>query len=78
MSEEDKRTIGEICANDPCFSPTTCEFCKAIGEILGLEPLAPSSSSESLLNGSENTSILGEDEMKDSMYRELVIANYRL
>ena len=44
MPEEAKDlTIGEICANDPCFSgPKFCDFCKSIND---LGPSAPSSSS---------------------------------
>ena len=69
-------TIGEICAimatsneckNLPDHIPESqkkfCVFCKSISD---LESLEPSSSSESLLNGSKNTSILGE--VKDSKH----------
>ena len=61
----------EQCRNPPPGIPNSqkefCEFCKSISDP---EPsIVPSSSSESPLNGSENTSILGADEVKDSKHR---------
>ena len=56
-------TIGEICRNDPCFNPISCEFCRVIYEI-----------NNNLLNGSGeesgDTSILGkEDELINNKHR---------
>ena len=60
MPETTTATIGEICKNDPCYSPIRCQFCRVIHEIHN------NLLSENLLNGSGDgsgdTSILVVEE----------------
>ena len=67
MPETTTATIGEICKNDPCYSPIRCQFCRVIHEIHN------NLLSENLLNGSGeesgDPSILGkEDELKNNKH----------
>ena len=57
LAEDKGSTIGEICANDPCFgSLIWCNFCASIRPLQ--RPSVPSSSSEISLGRTEKISVL--------------------